>query len=61
VTDILRSTTLIVEHDDVAEILTEALCRYSAFDKLAVEGVEMNAEGNFVVSMEPVRVTEKAE
>jgi hypothetical protein len=60
VTDITRSTTLILEHDDVADILTESLCRYGAFGKLRVEGIEANDEGNFVVELAPAPQPEAA-
>jgi hypothetical protein len=51
---ITKDATMILDHDDIAEILTEEICRYNAFAGLRVEGVEMNAEGNFVLALAPV-------
>lgn len=50
---ISSEATIILDHDDIADILTETLCSYSVFSDLRVEGVSQNGDCNFVVNLVP--------
>lgn len=51
---IAYETTVILNANDVAAILTEEVCRYNAFADLRVEFVKANADGDFVLTMTPL-------
>jgi hypothetical protein len=56
---ITQEATIILDHEDVAQILTEELCRYNAFAEMKVESVT-GKDGSFELYLTPVRKLEDA-
>lgn len=57
-TKLTRQASITLDKDDMAAILTEAVCSYNCFAGLRVAYISQNSDGDFDLTLEPLPVDE---